>query len=316
MAALLTLVNGAVNAGAQTARATRHAGGANASSPVGPSRTVTHTAHGYITTITEPNGDSTKVYAASPVTITASTTRTTTVHRADGTTRTLHGAGGKITPVWNGKKLVRPSTITAYEELRAMGVSAADAAYVKRADDRLSGPLRGATATASSTPITQPACVNRSYDSNMLHLSGCDSTYQVGSSGAVWYPEDRYEASATMHDYATINPDEVTGLKFGDQYGGGNSIYTWNPNSTRDMGSCTTVTVSIAYKGVGISASQPECPETFGLYYKSQYTFESKWDGQGSGPSNGSRAAEGVDGVYNGASANPYPGILYYVWWE
>ena len=150
----------------------------------------------------------------------------------------------------------------------------------------------------------------------MLHVYGCDSTYKVGSSGAVWYLEDRFQASGTMHDGAIFNPDEITGLRFGVNYPSGNQIDTWQPSSTRPMGNCATVTLSLTYKGAGISSAQQECPETFGLYSVGSHYFTSKWDGQGSGPSNGARETHGVDGVYNGAGASPFPGVYYTVWYE
>lgn len=118
-----------------------------------------------------------------------------------------------------------------------------------------------------------------------------------------------------MHDSGFF-ADEVTGLRFGVHYGSGNQVSTWQPASTKEMGSCYDVTVSLAYKGVGISSTQTECPETFGLYSVGSTYFTSKWDGQGSGPSNGSRETHGVDGVYNGASASPYPSVYYTAWWE
>lgn len=52
-----------------------------------------------------------------------------------------------------------------------------------------------------------------------------------------------------------------------------------------------------------------------GLYGIGGTYYSTKWDGQGNGPSDGSRDTHAVDAVYNGASASPYPTVFYTVWW-
>lgn len=277
--------------------------------------TVTQTAYGYITDITYANGDELKVYADTPVTATTDNPAADPSSATDAGPGTT-GQGITVTPVNTPDKSIwapPAHLMSAADELVALGVTPAEATEV---DDTPPGSGSGG-ASPNITEIKQPLCVNKSYDNNKLHISGCDHTYRVGTNGAVWYLEDKDISSGIMHDTncAPWSCDEITGLKFGHQYPKGNSIVDWNPSDTYGVGSCHTVTVSVSYQGSGISDSSQWCPETFGVYGKGATYYSVKWDGQGYGPHDGARAAHSVDAVYNGVSASPWDSIYWYVWW-
>src|SRR4051812_40587574 len=285
--------------------------------------TVTAVSGGFITTYTAANGDVTKVFAVAPVSITpaAATARQITVK---GTKATEHAEGVAIAlkGTVNKSAITLGSTLTPYEELLMMGANPADIASFSNLDNKSLASFDSASsvtpATSNSgggTQIGSPACIDQSFDGGHGHVYGCDVTRRVGStSTGVWYLTDATQSSGTMHDTGCYFCDHITGLRFGTSYGSGNTIQSWKPGSTADIGSCVTNTVSLSYKGVGVSSTGTQCPETFGLYSVGSRDYSTKWDGKGSGPNDGARDTHQVDGVYNGASASPYPGVYAY-WW-
>jgi hypothetical protein len=297
---------------------TAAASSADAASPVRQATTTVQAqpSGGYITTYTDVNGNVTKVYAALPVTVTLSapTSRQITV---DDATVTEHTAGVSVTPQGTIDKSAITaaatfgSTITPYEELLAMGAHPADVASFK--DTSTITPAT--SGSGGGTQIGPPVCVDQGFDGSHGHVHGCDVTRRVGASGQVWYLTDEAESTATLHDTGCQYCDHLTGLKFGLSYGGGNTIQHWLPSGTQDVGSCVSNTVSLSFHGVGVSSTGTQCPATFGVYTSTSTAFSTKWDGQGHGPNNGARDTHAVDAVYNGASASPYPGVNYTVWY-
>ena len=284
---------------------------------------------GYITTYRAVNGDITKVFAAMPASLSVepTTSRQVTVN---GKTVTEHRGGVRITlrgtvdkpAILRAAPAFSGSMLSPYEELLAIGADPTNIASFARSSTMTdaSSPLSPATSATVPRPsdggvqIGPPACLDGTFDNGKGHVDGCDVTRKVGTSGSVWYLTDSTQSSGTMHDTGCINCDHLTGLKFGTQYGSGNTIQSWKPGGVADVGSCVQNTVSLSYQGAGVSSTATQCPETFGLYGKGITYYSTKWDGKGSGPSDGARDTHQVDGVYNGASASPYPGV-FTSWW-
>jgi len=319
--------------------------------------TVQQVAQGYLTTVTYPDGDATTVFASTPVTITSGATSTTT---PDGGEDTTTGdpigteVSGTVTPdVTAGAKTMPPaSSITAVQELEAMGVSPADAATFASFDAGAptangGGPNGGiaptstthttsATHTASSTTVSgtthapespdtgvspsqmygPPLCASSYADGRRIYMYGCDEAYRVYARGNDWYLEDRYEATVISRDQAIFDADVVTGLVFGDQYVKGNVLYTWQPAQTKPEGSCTTYTSTITVQGYSASEESQECPETFGPYQYGTTIYTSKWDGQGNGPNNEARAVTGVSGWHNPPGVAPKRSLVWRYWYD
>jgi hypothetical protein len=281
---------------------------------------------GYITTYTDVNGNVTKVYAATPVAITTlpTTARQVTVagkavtQHTGGVSFAPTGAAAKVDKdeIWRSAKAAADagSTVSAYDALVALGVSPTDASRFNVGGSGSGSGTHEAESgviplSGGGTQIGPPACVDQNFDGTHGHVFGCTVTRKVGQSGSVWYLTDESESSGTMHDTGCTFCDHITGLKFGTQYGSGNVIQSWDPGSTSPVGSCVTNTASITFHGIGVSSTATQCPATFGLYSKTSTYYSTKWDGQGNGPNNGSRETHSVDGVYNGASASPYPTV-------
>lgn len=253
----------------------------------------------------------------------------TQVTTKSGKTKTLHTAGITATPDTTVPVNVGPQQMTAYDELLAMGVSSTDASEFKSMDagTNVATVAKPATAFPSypagtcinpCTVGTYPMCISGSTDSGMLYVRGCDTEVRVKGYGSqTWWMTDRHLSAGTMHDGSSFNPDELTGLRFNIHYGSGANIYTVNPANTAPTGSCYQRTYSVMVQGLGTSETETVCPETFGMYYWSSWTYETKWDGQGSGPSNGSRSTAGVNGLYayyrSGVSRIRSIGM--YWWW-
>jgi len=283
---------------------------------VTPATTVTAVNGGYITTYAAANGDTMEVYAGAPVTVDAAAPTSEQVV-VDGATVTQLSATVNIAPTGTLDKsaALPPLTVSPYDALITLGADPTDAATFDGGGTGAPPARVPLTNSGGGTQIGPPACAKGTFDGGHLTVYGCDVTRRVGTSGAVWYLTDAAQSSARMTDTGCVFCDHLTGLKFGVSYGSGNTVQSWKPAATNDVGSCVSDTVSLAFHGVGVSETAQQCPATFGLFNIGTNFFSTKWDGQGHGPNNGARATHAVDGVYNGASANPYPGVFFTVWW-
>ena len=295
--------------------------------------TVTSTGDGgYVTTVQYANGDSTSVYSTTPVAISS------TIAGPDaGDTTTGDPLGTEVSgtvtpdtsglPIVDGKATPPGDTITAVDELEALGVAPSDAVSFAGFDS--SGPVKDthgvgpgtthatpAIGVSASQAYGPPLCTKSYGDGKRVYMYGCDQAYRVYMHGADWYLEDRYQASVVSHDQAIFNPDKVTGVVFGDQYASGNVLYDWSPNETVPKGSCTTTTSTVEVKNYSLSQSSQQCPETFGPYQFGTRIFTSKWDGQGDGPDDEARSVTGASAWHSPPTASPGRSLVWRFWYE
>jgi hypothetical protein len=296
-------------------------------------RTITKVQGGYVTRIAYPDGTVVKAFGATPMHMaTPPVTGARTSAGSDGA-NAEHSLSGELVPDVSGsgaaKSLERPATPpSAYQQLLALGVSAGEAAQFKQFD---TPPTRAANTkpqtTAGAVPMTTTGpgqlwarnCIDVNFDGAHGHMHGCDDQYRVWvdpNNGANWYMQNRFVATATMHDSAVINPDEVTGLRFGVHYPANNMMYNWAPITMRPQGICGQKSLSVTVKYFTIDSSKPECPEAWGAYDVTNQTFTTKWDGKGNGPHDGSRGTHGVDSVHNPPSGSWNRTLPWTVWWE
>jgi hypothetical protein len=138
------------------------------------------------------------------------------------------------------------------------------------------------TATAnrpatSATPhgIIDSACANAVGDSNHAYGRVCVVQNLItATSNGTWYIGDQTSGSA--NDTATLHA--LTRFHAWDSYPTGNGIVEWNPQSTIPKGSCSNVTASLSYSGVGVSQSSTVCPDklTPTIY---DHGFGTEWSG-------------------------------------
>ena len=238
-------------------------------------------------------------------------------------------ASGLLVPI-EASKENSPATaarhpMTPYQSMRVLGLTRSEAAHFQLHRPRVASS--GRAMTAMTTPVNDSmiydvSCIDVSYDGGRLHVHLCDTQYHVytnPNNHLDWWLEDDSEGTATMHDTAIINPDEVTGLLFGIQYGSNNKVFRWSPSTTVSLGNCTTQTTKVTtpvYAGqVEVDQTQKECPETFGVYAITNTKFASKWDGQGNGPSDGARSVIQDAAVHSPSNAAVPRSLPYTVWW-
>lgn len=322
----------------------------SSASAAGPTtRTVTKaTKGGYITTIHYGNGATVRTYSYHPV-ATPAAPATKRMTAADGSS--VHTMSGEVV-IDEGITAANKTTAavpaaslpSAYDMLRAMGVSPAEAAPFQdtptvtsthspaksvaaksaAAKSAAAKPkaIGGGTrtvrpaATVSSSQLYDLSCVDFDYDGSHGHFHGCDWQYKVSANGGDWYMEDRHLATVAMRDTAVFNPDTLTGVLFGIHYAANNVIGNWSPAGRKSMGSCTTTSSSVTVQGTTISSSKTECPETWGVYAITNQTFTTKWDGQGDGPNDDVRYTHGVAAVHSPSSASPTRSLPYQIWWD
>lgn len=242
-------------------------------------------------------------------------------------------AGNKVasldTPVLNTsdaamvQALGAPSDVVAQfaaqDRLDGTTVASSPAMTTTAALIKKSSTVRTATTatTATTGSLYNRTCAGGHFDNDQGGYYACWNQYlEHAYAGGNWYMADHFYSSGYMHDTAIFNPDEITGLQQGVHYGSYNAMIDWQPKNTVTGGNCTQTTVSVGGFGQTYSTTYTRCPEVYGLHYISQWTFQTKWDGQGSGPNNGSRDTSGVDTVHSPGSASPSRGTSLHYWWE
>ena len=312
----------------------------------GPTRVVKKVAGGFITTIKYADGTVARAFGGSPMhPVTSSTVTKQAIRAAAGTTATTQYSSTVVlapdNPTTTLAAKLRQGGYTgpsAYQALLLLGDTPAQAAPFLDFDQAptctgctTTVTASGATAatktgvaTTATTPVSpsqirDQQCVDWYSDGNHVHSSGCDTQYLVWKNPNVpgdWYFLDKHKESSTINDSGCVlSCDHLTGLKFQLDYPSGNTIYDWDPDAMTPEGSCVTTTAGAEAKGFSVSTSATSCPEQWGLVFKDINTFATKWDGQGSGPSNSSRATHGDAATHNPPSAAATISVSGQVWW-
>lgn len=287
-------------------------------------RTVKVMAVGAMTTYTAPNGDTTQIYSSS-----GPATMNTTVAAPQSATGAVQNAGSTMVggsinvPETKTDTSVAPIPSNA-AVLKMMGVpanAAKDAAAKQAANNHVTATKTASvvrpdtSATGSTRILHSSVCASHSSDGNKAGMYSCWNQYIVYEYSATsWIMADNFYGSAWMHDTSWFNPDELTGFMLGTYYGSGNMITNWDPKQTSPTGSCHTKTTTINIAGQSFSDSYSACPETYGFYAGTYTHVLIKWNGNNSGPNDGSREVEGTAQVYSppGASASR---TIYWDYW-
>lgn len=180
------------------------------------------------------DGSTVTVYSLrGPATVTAPSQRIRRAQTSNGTSVTEHGYGLTIAVPSPAKTDAAPlrNAPSAYAMLRRMRVSAHDAASFRHSGTLTTRPGHQFRSNVTHDQVYNRACVDFGYDGSNGHYHGCETQYKVWANGGDWYMEDSFLATATMHDTAIFNPDEVTGVLFGLQYSNGTrpAPPTWVP---------------------------------------------------------------------------------------
>lgn len=301
---LTVLAAAALSLGTTAALATPSTANAanTAASPTVVSRVVRSVqGGGAITTITYANGDVSKVYdSAGAVTLTPSSSVGTA------------GLAGALPTT----SRISTGALSVSQAVTQLGGSSSTAAALTTGQ-----PASDVSATsASSSPAAHP---DSAWTGKLLYNRVTGTSYFQSNKIVVWYLYDQYVVYKDGWTWGladensmigTGNGEEVTGLKQNEHYSGTNRILDVNP-ATQFDGGCISRLYSVNPYGIGVAATIEDCPVHWGAYYVSSWTYETKWDGAGSGPRYGTRETGGVDYDYNPPSADPNRTWSWQVWW-
>lgn len=305
------------------------------------SHSVTRALGGYITTMKYTNMQ-VRIYSSSGI---ASLKGAPKISTATMNGKVVHDGSGEVTIPGVSKTdmaaAVRAKAKTIPTDtaiLHALGVSRADAAPMADLDRAPTSAGGASFHPLATAPASDPApgelisadCADSVYDWNadihnadgsrggwMGHLHVCDNQYLVKNlGGGNWRLYDRYKASGSMHDFSTFNPDEVTGVLMGIHYSAYNYINDWSPDHSWTPNGCPSMSATLNVFGQSVTYTSTACSYSEGYYYGSNTYFETKWNGNGDGPSDGARSTWGHCDVQSPSNASATRGLLWHYWWE
>jgi len=165
-------------------------------------------------------------------------------------------------------------------------------------------------AVSSTTPY-DVRCFNVSAASGKIDGYGCTTYYHVAQQGLDWWFNVKYKFSAQSTD-TSLFPVRLKGVAWRAQWSSGNIVYDWEPDSTRSIGNCATITETISGGFASISISGDVCPNSHGPWQLSSIKSGAIWTGAEQGTAY--EVAVGVQKTKNpaGVATNYYS----YYWLE
>jgi hypothetical protein len=145
---------------------------------------------------------------------------------------------------------------------------------------RLSQPSAPAAAAAAAaiTPYdTQCAAIDLA--GGKITGYGCATFYLVRQSGADWWLTTKMKVSAHSSDESWFYPKRLTQLGWRVSWGNGNTLYDWDPYSTRSVGQCLKLTVRSTSPYGDVSVQGNICPESLGPWSVTTARSGGIWNG-------------------------------------
>ena len=216
------------------------------------------------------------------------------------TTRHTAPSGAKPGAVTVSMKTTRPKTArdaSAYRragrsvvgDLVALGMSPAEAqrqfgdmetlavpASASRRPNQPAIPAAGGTSTA--TPY-DTQCAAISVAGGKITGYGCATFFLVRQDGADWWLTSKMKVSARSSDESWFSPKRLTQLGWRVTWGGGNTLYDWDPYSSRPVGECVTLTVKSSSPFGDVSVQGNICPESLGPWSVTTARSGGIWNG-------------------------------------
>jgi hypothetical protein len=214
------------------------------------------------------------------------------------------------TPAQSKRGTSLKSLATAYaaagksvvQDAMAVGYSSAEA-------QALAGGVRPAFKPGD---IISSPCASVTGDGGDAWGRACDVQKMMqDNGGGNWYVGDQVTGSA---DNSWNSLYDITGLAADVNYGSGNSIIQWQPNSTVSTGSCTTRGYSLNYNYVNVSTSSTICPDRMDPDGPSNTRFGGHWSGCDKWGSD-TEGVNSVDVVSDPSNATANPGLGVTIWW-
>ena len=159
--------------------------------------------------------------------------------------------------------------------------------------------------------IISSPCASVTGDGGDAWGRACDVQKMMqDNGGGNWYVGDQVTGSGND----TNGRNSLSGLAADVNYGSGNSIIQWQPNSTVSTGSCTTRGYSLSYNYVNVSTSSTVCPDRMDPDGPSNTRFGGHWSGCDRWGAD-TEGVNSVDVVWNPSSALSNPGLSVKIWW-
>jgi hypothetical protein len=178
------------------------------------------------------------------------------------------------------------------DDLVALGMPAAEAqrqfgdlatldgteALVSRQLVKVRDPRPAAPAAAGSTPYdTQCASINVA--EGKITGYGCSTFFLVHQDGNDWWLTTKMKVSAHSNDESWFSPKRLTQLGWRASWSTGNVLYDWDPYTTREIGSCLTLTVKSSSPWADVSVQGTVCPDSLGPWSVTTARSGGIWNG-------------------------------------
>lgn len=131
---------------------------------------------------------------------------------------------------------------------------------------------------SSVTPYdTQCAAINVA--SGRITGYGCATFFLVRQDGTDWWLHTKMKVSAHSSDESWFSPKRLTQLGWRVTWASGNTLYDWDPYSTRPVGECITLTVKSSSPFGDVSVQGNICPESLGPWSVTTARSGGIWNG-------------------------------------
>jgi hypothetical protein len=137
-------------------------------------------------------------------------------------------------------------------------------------------PTAGGASTV--TPYdTQCAAINVA--EGKITGYGCATFFLVRQDGADWWLHTKMKVTAHSSDESWFSPKRLTQLGWRVSWATGNTLYDWDPYSTRPVGECITLTVKSSSPFGDVSVAGNVCPESLGPWSVTTARSGGIWNG-------------------------------------
>jgi len=132
--------------------------------------------------------------------------------------------------------------------------------------------------TSTVTPY-DTQCAAISVADGKITGYGCATFFLLRQDGTDWWLTSKMKVSAHSSDESWFSPKRLTQLGWRVTWGSGNTLYDWDPYSTRMVGECVTLTVKSSSPFGDVSVQGNICPESLGPWSVTTARSGGIWNG-------------------------------------
>jgi hypothetical protein len=147
------------------------------------------------------------------------------------------------------------------------------------ASRRLNWPLIATSGGPSTVTPYDTHCAAISVADGKITGYGCATFFLVRQAGTDWWLTTKMKVSAHSSDESWFSPKRLTQLGWRVGWGSGNTLYDWDPYSTRSIGECVILTVKSSSPFGDVSVQGNICPESLGPWSVTTARSGGVWNG-------------------------------------